>query len=143
LLASWWREEKKFKNMIVDWYNTVNLQDPYKYLMAFICRLYREKDCSKFSEAWMPLEYTMAISGSSFNQGAIISKKLNINLSHDQRSKEGEVLTFYMASYLLDVIFSRNIFSGMNLSWNIFEFPIHMYFNILWENRYKRSCALI
>jgi hypothetical protein len=113
------------------------------YLMVLICRLYGENDCSKFSEAWMPLAYTVAISGRSFNWGAIISKQLSINLSQAQTPKEGEVLTFYMASYLLDVICARNIFAGMNLSWHIFELPVHVYFNILWENRYKRSYALI
>jgi hypothetical protein len=143
LLASWWKEDKKFTNRSTGWYNTVNLREPYMYLMALICRLYGEKDCSKFSEAWMPLAYTVAISRSSFNWGAIISKKLSINLSQAQTPKEGEVLTFYMASYLLDVICTRNIFAGMNLSWHISELPVHVYFSILWENRYKRSYALI
>jgi hypothetical protein len=50
---------------------------------------------------------------------------------------------FHMASYLLDVICARNIFTGMNLSWHVAELPMHVYFSILWENRYKRSYALI
>jgi hypothetical protein len=74
LLASWWREDKKFTNTNTGYYNTVNLIQTYMYLMALICRSYGEKDCSKFSEAWMPLAYTIAISESSFNWGAIISK---------------------------------------------------------------------
>jgi hypothetical protein len=113
------------------------------YLMASICQLYGDKDFSKFSEAWMPLAYTMEISIRSFNWGAIISKQLSINLSQAQTSKEGEVLTFYMVSYLVDVICARNVFAGMNLSWYISKFPVHVYFSILWENRYKRSYALI
>jgi hypothetical protein len=67
LMASWWKEEKKFTNWSNGWYGTVNLRETYIYLMALICRLYGEKECSKFSEAWMPLAYTVAISGSSFN----------------------------------------------------------------------------
>jgi hypothetical protein len=74
LLASWWKEDKKFTNRSTGWYNTVNLREPYMYLMALTCRLYEEKDCSKFSEAWMPLAYTVAISRSNFNWEAIISK---------------------------------------------------------------------
>jgi len=31
----------------------------------------------------------------------------------------------------------------MNLSWNIPEVPIHVYFSILWENKYKKSYSLI
>ena len=91
----------------------------------------------------MPLAYTMEIEGSNFNWWAIISKQLNINLSQDQTPKEGEVMSLYMASYLLDVIFARNIFVGMNLSWHVSELPVHVYFSILWENRYKRSYSLI
>jgi hypothetical protein len=45
----------------------MNLREPYIYLMALIFRLHGEKVYSKFSEAWMPLAYTVAISGSSFN----------------------------------------------------------------------------
>jgi hypothetical protein len=48
-----------------------------------------------------------------------------------------------MASYLLDVICARNVFVGMNLSWHISELLVHVYFNVLWENRYKKSYSLI
>jgi hypothetical protein len=56
--------------------------------------------------------------------------------------KEGETLSFYMASYLLDAICARNVFSGMNLNWHSYELSFHVYFNILWENRYKKSHSL-
>jgi len=58
LMASWWKEEFFFTNWSNGWDGTVNLRETYIYLMALICRLYGEKDCSKFSEAWIPLEYT-------------------------------------------------------------------------------------
>jgi hypothetical protein len=111
--------------------------------MALICRLYGEKDFSKFSEAWMPLAYTVAISKSRFNWGAIIFKQLSICVLQAQMPKEGEAPTFHMALYLLDVICVRNVFIGMNLSWHVAELPVHVYFNILWENRYKKSYTLI
>jgi hypothetical protein len=57
--------------------------------------------------------------------------------------KDGETLAFHMASYLLDVICARNIFAGMNLSWHVVELHVHVYFNILWENRCKKFYALI
>ena len=38
--------------------------------------------------------------------------------------KEGEASTFYMASYLLDVMCIRNVFTGMNLSWLVAELPL-------------------
>jgi hypothetical protein len=142
-MASWWREDKKYTNRTSGWYQTTNLRESYIYLMALICRLYGEKDCSRFSEAWMPLAYTVAISGRGFNWGAIISKQLSICIQQAQTPKEGETPSFYMASYLLDVICARNVFAGMNLSWHVSELPVHVYFSILWENRYKKSYSLI
>jgi hypothetical protein len=67
VMASWWREENKYTNWSTGWYQMTNLREPYIYYMALICRLYGEKDCSRFSEAWMPLAYTVAIFGSGFN----------------------------------------------------------------------------
>jgi len=54
LMASWWKEDKK-QNQSNVWYRTTNIREPYIYLMALICRLYEEKDFTKYSEAWMPL----------------------------------------------------------------------------------------
>jgi hypothetical protein len=111
--------------------------------MNFIFRLYGEKDSSKFLKAWMPLVYTVAIIGSSFNWGKIISKQLSICVQQAQMPKEGEAPTFYMASYLIDFMCTRSVFTGMNLIWHVADLPVHIYFNILWENRYKKSYTLI
>jgi hypothetical protein len=91
----------------------------------------------------MPLEYTTMIARCSFNWGAIISKKLSTCVLQAQMLKEGEALNFYMASYLLDVMCSRNIFANMNLSWHVAELLVHIYFSVLWENRHKKSYSLI
>jgi hypothetical protein len=103
-MASWWREDTNFMNRTIGWYPTTNLREPYIYLMALLCRLHGEKDCSQFSEAWMPLAITVAISSIGFNWGTIISKQLSTCIKQAQVPKEGEFLTFYMASYLLDII---------------------------------------
>jgi hypothetical protein len=76
VMDSWWREDKKYTNQTFGWYQMTNLRESYIYLMTLICQLYGEKYCSRFSEAWMPLAYTVAISGRGFNWGAIISKQL-------------------------------------------------------------------
>jgi hypothetical protein len=143
IMASWWREDKKFMNRTVGWYPTTNLREPYIYLMALLCRLHGEKDCSRFSEAWMPLAFTVTISGTGFNWGAIISKQLSTCIRQAQVPKEGDTPAFYMALYLLDVICARNAFAGMNLNWHSSELAVHVYFNILWENRYKKSYVVI
>jgi hypothetical protein len=77
-MASWWREEKKYTNRSIGWYQMTNMREPYIYLMALICRLYGEKEFCRFLEAWMPLAYKMEISRSSLNWGAILSKQLSI-----------------------------------------------------------------
>jgi hypothetical protein len=100
--------------------------------MELICRLYGEKDCSRLLEAWMPLVYTIVISESSFNWGAIIFEQLSIYIQQAQTLKEGESLAFYMASYLLDFMCARNVFVGMNLCWHVVELPVHIYFRVLW-----------
>jgi hypothetical protein len=58
-------------------------------------------------------------------------------------SKEGEAPTFYMDSYLLDVVCVRNIFVIMNMIWHVAGLSVHVYFSVLWENRYKKSYSLI
>jgi len=73
-------EDKKFVNKALWWYNIVNLQEPYIFLMALICRLYGEKDFSGFSEAWMSLAHMIATYGSTFNWGVIISKQLSTRI---------------------------------------------------------------
>jgi hypothetical protein len=123
VMASWWREDKNFTNRTSGWYPTTNLRESYIYLMALLCRLHGEKDCSRFSEAWMPLAYMVAISRIGFNWGAIISKQLSTCIRQAQTPKEGETPSFYMASYLLDVICARNVFARMNLSWHTSRTP--------------------
>jgi hypothetical protein len=77
IMVSWWREDEKFTNRTADLYPTNNIREAYIYLIAILCRLHGEKDCSLFPEAWMPLAYTMAILGMVFNWGPIISKQLS------------------------------------------------------------------
>jgi len=91
----------------------------------------------------MPLTFTVAILGMGFNWGDIISKQLSTCIRQAQMPKEGETPSFYMASYMLDVICAMNVFFGMNLNWHSSELLVHVYFNILWDNRYNKSYALI
>jgi hypothetical protein len=116
----------------------MNFREPYMFLMALIYWLYREKDCSKLFEAWIPLSYMVAMSRIIFNWGAIISKQLSIHIEEVENSKTREILAFFfMDSYLLDAICARNVFLGLNLSCHIYEFLVHVYFSVLWENKYK------
>ena len=83
--------------------------------MALIYRLYGEKDYSRFSEAWMLLAHTVTTYGRNFNWGDIISKQLSTRIEEVQNQKPGETPSFYMASYLLDAICTRNVFPSLSL----------------------------
>jgi hypothetical protein len=91
-----------------------------------------------------PLSYSLRPKNTNYTiTGMIISKQLSTCILQAQQVKGGETLAFYMASYLLDIICAGNVFTRMNLSWHIFELSVHVYFSILWENRYKISYSLI
>jgi hypothetical protein len=106
IMASWWRDDKIFTNRNSSWYLTANLRQPYIYLMALLYQLHGEKDCSRFSKAWIHLDYTVIVSRISLKWGTIISKRLSTCILQAQQPKEGETPSFYMASYLLDVIYA-------------------------------------
>jgi hypothetical protein len=55
------------------------------YLMILLCILYGKNDFSQFTEAWIPLAYTIAMQGKRFNWGAIISKQLSTIIEQAQK----------------------------------------------------------
>jgi hypothetical protein len=62
---------------------------------------------------------------------------------HKEKENLGVVPSFYMDSYLLDVVCATNVFMGLNLSWHILEAHVHVYFQSLWENKYKKAYITI
>jgi hypothetical protein len=52
-----------------------------------------------------------------------------IEMAQKAKSKPGVVPTFFMASYLKDVVFEINIFLGINLSWHMYELTVHVFTN--------------
>jgi hypothetical protein len=81
ILNNWWKEDKKFTKRSRGRYAISNMREPYMYVMILFCRLYGEKDCSQFSEAWLPLAYYVAMWGRKFNWGGFISKQLSLNIA--------------------------------------------------------------
>jgi hypothetical protein len=45
-------------------------------------------------------------------------------------TKERGAPMFHMASYFLDVMCARNVFTDMNLILHVAELPVHVYFNM-------------
>jgi hypothetical protein len=60
-----------------------------------------------------------------------------IEKAHREKETPSAVPSFYMASYLLDVVCAMNLFSGLNLSWHSSKAPIHVYCQIFWETKYN------
>jgi hypothetical protein len=48
LFPTWYKEDKQFKYRPKSRYPTTNLRRPYQYMVAMLCRLYREPDATHF-----------------------------------------------------------------------------------------------
>jgi hypothetical protein len=57
---------------------------------------------------------------------------------------EGRGSTKFLHGFIPSrVMCVRNVFVSMNLRCHVAELPIHVYFNVLWENKYNKSYSLI
>jgi hypothetical protein len=54
--------------------------------MILLFKLYGERYCSQFYEAWFPLAYYVAMWGRMFKWGAIIANKLNIKIEQAHKT---------------------------------------------------------
>jgi hypothetical protein len=70
--------------------------------------------------------------GSILNWGEIISSNLDIQLKKVQKEHR-----FYMSSYLLDVMCASQQYPSLGWKWNPNLSSIHVYYKMLWENKYK------
>jgi hypothetical protein len=62
-------------------------------------------------------------------------------MTHKSKFKFGVVATFYMDSYLMDLIYVINRFPELNWSWNMSKPPMHVYCQMIWEKKYKKNYA--
>jgi hypothetical protein len=76
LFKIWYKPDKYFKLRPSSEYLTTMLRTPYQYIMVMLCRLYGEKDASKFTMSLMPLIYYCVDEGSMFNWDDILSTSL-------------------------------------------------------------------
>jgi hypothetical protein len=61
IMASWWREDKKFTNRIVGWYPTANIREPYIYLMALVTCKDMDRWYERAQQEVERLEYIEAV----------------------------------------------------------------------------------
>ena len=74
ILENWWKEDTKFVKISTSKYAISSLREPYMYAMILMCRLYGERDCSQFEEAFLHLAYYVVMWGKSFNWGGVLYK---------------------------------------------------------------------
>jgi hypothetical protein len=111
ILACWWVEDKIFFSKNDGLYIMKNLRDPYIYAMDLMCRLYGEEKYIHFKDAWVPFFYILITNGFVFNWAAILSHVMKSFIERDKKPIIEILPTFYMASYLLDIVCARNYFS--------------------------------
>jgi hypothetical protein len=108
-----------------------------------ICILYDEPNCVRFKDAWVLVVHNVVSRCFIFNSLTILSHFLQKALEKDNKPNFEILATIYMASYLLDNICDNNPFVGKHWFWNIAGNPVHVYYQSLWENKYKKNCAKI
>ena len=93
---------------------------------------FRTKYASHFLAKWIPIIQQVITYGSILDWGDIISSNLDMQLSKVQKEHQ-----FYMSSYLLDVMCASREYPSLGWKWKPYLPSIHVYYKILWQNKYK------
>jgi len=127
ILERWWVENNRFFAKSDGVYRMTNLRDPYIYAVDLMCILYGEAIFIHFKYAWVSIEHVVTTTSEIFNWAAILSHTFKRSVEKVKKLTTKFISTFYMDSYMLDIIFSSNLFPDLNWSWNIVSSPIHVY----------------
>ena len=93
-----------------------------------VCRLYGKENTTHFYLPWVLLIHTVA-EGFSFDRAKLLSDSLiNRIIEYRAQKASGKAYSFFMFSYIMDVICFMTPFPLMNWSWNPTNAkPIHVY----------------
>ena len=108
------------------------------YIEILVCRLYEKEDTSHFFLPWVPLMHTV-VEGFSFDWAKLLSDSLASRITeYRAQNMSGKVSSFFMCSYIMDVVCFMTPFPLMSWSWtpNNAE-PIHVYHSKLWKENVK------
>lgn len=83
------------------------LRKVYKPVAAMLCRIYGHPNATTFNGTWVSLMKYVIVYVTCFNSASMLVAFLKTNISMALAPKEGYSSEFYMASYLLDVVFPR------------------------------------
>ena len=116
----------------------LNLEKSIQIIVIPLERFFGGKDASSFLEKWIPIIHQVITHGSTLNWGELISSNLDFQLKISQKEHK-----FYMSSYLFDVMCVSREYPSLGWKWKPYLSSIHVYYKMLWENKYTKDYELI
>lgn len=109
-----------------------------------MCRLYGKVACDVFYGTWVPLMHVVPTRGTIFNCENIMASSLKKNIAAAKHPELKQLPKFYMASYLLDVVFTRCQFENWSYKWETSETNlVHHHYKVFWDTLYKSMIDVI
>jgi len=122
----WYKLDKQFNLRPTGAYPTITLRIPYQYMVAMLCRLYRETTASKFPLSYMHLIHYCVDEGSSFNWDDILSTNLIDSIAAVKGDEPRTFPYFHMFLYLLDIMCMTHQYPKMGWEWYPIDPTIHI-----------------
>jgi len=136
LIKDWVSHPAKFRADGNGVYSISSLEPQFKYIAMMTYRLYGKEDTTHCFFPWVPLIHTID-EGCSFNWDTLLSDSLTSRITKYRMQREnGKVASFFMSTYIMDVVCFMMPFPLMRWSWTPSEAePIHVYHSKLWEDK--------
>jgi hypothetical protein len=133
LIKDWVSHPTKFRAYGNGVYSISSLEIQFKYITMMTCRLYGSEDTTHLFLSWVHLIH-IVIEGCSFDWAKLLSYILTSWITEYRTQREnGKVASFFMFTYVIDVICFMMPFPLMSWSWTPSDVePIHVYHSKLW-----------
>lgn len=96
-------------------------------------------DAMVFWQEWVPLAYEIAFKGTIFNWGAVLSANFKATIATSPWTDKPERSNLFMYDYLVDKFCSQHLFPIRKWTWNPIDPLVHVYFDLLWDFKYRSS----
>ena len=126
LIREWWYDPDSFKVIGEKIYHVTKLKKSPMLVFIMLCRLYGEKNPSRFKLSWVPIIRQVLV-GNIFNWAHILSTNLKQEVKKSQRFPPRYFPWFFMSSCLVDVICALTPFPLLSWNQSPAKEPIHLY----------------
>jgi len=114
LIKGWWIFPSKFRADTHGIYATASLNEYMVYVAMMLCRLFGKKNPCHILAEWVPF-LEESSEGYSFNWGKILSNNIAKEvLDYRVARARGQLMAFYMSTYIMDAICFMTPFPLMN-----------------------------